>query len=83
MLGTDRESLEMTNNLSTPNQDTSKGEVDKAWIQVQKNTFTNWVNDKLKGTDYSVEEISKDFEDGVMLITLLLVLAPGKKMPGR
>ena len=57
--------------------------VDHAWVQVQKDTFTKWINHKLKGTDYSVHEITEDFRDGVLLINLLHVLAPGKKMPGR
>lgn len=61
----------------------SGGLSDKDWIQVQKKTFTNWVNDKLKETEYRVDEITKDLGDGVLLITLLLILAPGKKMPGK
>ena len=53
------------------------------WIQVQKKTFTNWINDKLKDTEFSVNEIAEDLADGILLITLLLRLAPDKKMPGR
>ena len=56
------------------------GDMDKNWVQVQKKTFTNWINDKLKETNYSVEDITKDLGDGVILIGLLLILAPGKKM---
>ena len=56
---------------------------DKGWITVQKKTFTNWVNDKLKATDIQLEDLRIDLKDGVALITLLQVLAPGKKMPGR
>lgn len=59
------------------------GLADRGWVEVQKKTFTNWVNDKLKGTEYRVEEITKDLGSGIVLITLLLVLAPGKKMPGK
>ena len=55
----------------------------KEWISVQKKTFTNWVNDKLKATDIQLEDLQLDLKDGVALITLLQVLAPGKKMPGR
>ena len=53
---------------------------DKAWVAVQKKTFTNWTNDKLKDTDRQVEEVEKDFVDGVTLIKLLQVLSHGKKI---
>ena len=59
------------------------GIADRGWVEVQKKTFTNWVNDKLKETDRQVEELKDDLKDGVTLISLLQVLAPGKKMPGR
>jgi len=45
------------------------------WIDVQKKTFTNWVNEKLKGTPYKVEVLEKDLGDGVTLIKLLETLA--------
>lgn len=53
---------------------------DKQWVEVQKKTFTNWTNDKLKDTDRRVEELEKDFVDGVSLIKLLQVLSHGKKI---
>ena len=53
---------------------------DKEWVQVQKKTFTNWTNDKLKDTDRRVEELEKDLVDGVTLIKLLQVLSHGKKI---
>ena len=52
------------------------------WIDVQKKTFTNWVNQKLKGTPYKVEVLEKDLDDGVTLIKLLETLA-NKKMHKR
>ena len=52
------------------------------WIDVQKKTFTNWVNEKLKGTPYKVEVLQKDLDDGVTLIKLLETLAH-KKMHKR
>ena len=52
------------------------------WIDVQKKTFTNWVNEKLKGTPYKVEVLEKDLDDGVTLIKLLETLA-NKKMHKR
>ncbi len=53
------------------------------WIDVQKKTFTNWVNDHLKDTGLSVKDLQVDLDSGVVLIKLLEALAPGKKMPGR
>ena len=52
------------------------------WIHVQKKTFTNWVNEKLKGTSYRVDDLEKDLDDGVTLIKLLETLA-NKKMHKR
>ena len=52
----------------------------KEWVQVQKKTFTNWTNDKLKDTDRRVEELETDLVDGVTLIKLLQVLSHGKKI---
>ena len=59
------------------------GLADKGWVEVQKKTFTNWINDKLKESDKQVDELKEDLKDGLALITLLQVLAPGKKMPGK
>ena len=53
------------------------------WLTVQKKTFTNWTNDHLKDTGRHVDDLETDLDDGVTLIKLLEVLAPGKKMPGR
>lgn len=55
----------------------------KSWVYVQKKTFTNWVNNKLKDTEVHTKDLHVDLKDGIVLITLMKVLAPGKKMPGR
>ncbi len=59
------------------------GLADKGWVEVQKKTFTNWINDKLKESDRQVGELTEDLKDGLALITLLQILAPGKKLPGK
>ena len=51
------------------------------WVDVQKKTFTDWVNEKLKGTPRKVE-VLEDLDDGVTLIKLLETLA-NKKMQRR
>ena len=53
------------------------------WVEVQKRTFTNWTNENLKEIKRHVSDLATDLDDGVLLIKLLEVLAPGKKMPGR
>ena len=48
------------------------------WIYVQKKTFTNWVNEKLKDTSFEVEALEYDLDDGVLLIKLMETLANKK-----
>lgn len=50
---------------------------------VQKITFTNWVNSCLQSTGLRVQDLEKDLDDGLVLLKLLEVLAPGKKLVGR
>ena len=49
----------------------------KLWIEVQRKTFTNWVNNKLEGTGFVVTDIEQDFADGRALIALTQQLIPG------
>lgn len=53
-----------------------------SWVKVQKQTFTAWVNDRLKSgkVDIEVEDLRTQFADGITLVRLLEVLAPTKKM---
>lgn len=44
---------------------------DRAWIEVQQNTFTNWCNDRLKDSGVAVQDLVTDLDDGVKLIMLL------------
>ena len=53
-------------------------------VEVRKKTFTNWANEKLKAQEgVRLADLETDLEDGVILIKLLEMLAPGKRMPGR
>lgn len=52
------------------------------WVGVQTRVYTNWINDKLKGTRKSVSNLSKDLTDGLILIELLELLS-GKKITGK
>lgn len=42
-------------------------------FSIQTNTFTNWVNDRLKvgRHDRKVEDLSVDLKDGILLVKLL------------
>ena len=51
---------------------------DKGWIEVQRKTFTNWINEKLKDTQYKVEVLEKNFDDGITLVKLLEALSKKK-----
>ena len=72
----------MATSSTQDEEDEGKGIMHTGWIDVQKKTFTNWVNEKLKGTPYKVEVLEKDLDDGVTLIKLLETLA-NKKMHKR
>ncbi|XP_075250469.1 filamin-A-like isoform X3 [Convolutriloba macropyga] len=57
---------------------------DAPWKKIQQNTFTRWVNEKLKATNdplMVVENLQLDFKDGIKLARLVEVLAD-KKIPG-
>jgi len=51
----------------------TKGVFDREtkWIEIQKNTFTNWVNEQLRVSQRSVKDIGTDFCDGVNLVALV------------
>jgi hypothetical protein len=44
---------------------------EKKWQEIQKKTFTGWVNYHLGKKRLSATDIEKDFSDGVLLVALL------------
>ena len=44
------------------------------WQQIQKDTFTNWVNEQLKSRGLGIADLRTDLCDGVLLATLVEVL---------
>jgi len=50
-------------------------QVDEAWKKIQQTTFTNWVNDVLRGkskvSSFEIKDLQWDLQDGVTLIQLL------------
>ena len=51
------------------------------WVQIQRTTFTNWVNEQLRPLGVVVQELRTDFTDGVKLVTLVEALT-GRPVPG-
>ena len=45
------------------------------WVEIQRNTFKNWVNEQLKSRGLSIVDIRTDFDDGVMLVALVEILS--------
>ncbi|PRP88458.1 filamin-C-like [Planoprotostelium fungivorum] len=48
------------------------------WVDIQKNAFTRWVNEHLKDRGLHVENIGKEFADGLKLINLLEIISNKK-----
>ena len=51
---------------------------DAMWKVIQKNTFTRWTNEQLKGSKLVINDLEKDLADGLKLIALIENLS-GKK----
>ena len=49
------------------------------WIEIQKNTFTNWINEQLKGDGEHVAELRTDLSDGVRFVKLVNALQNSNK----
>lgn len=56
---------------------------DGDWIDIQNNTFMNWVNQQLKTRDLEIKSLSTDLADGINLINLIEVAAGGQKTVGK
>ena len=53
---------------------------DAKWKKIQQTTFTNWVNEVLKSTQYRAKNLKTDFKDGLLLVTLLEALTSAGKV---
>ena len=51
------------------------------WVEFQKATFTNWINEVLKNKREPINDIQTDFRDGLVLIDLLECIS-NKKVQG-
>lgn len=61
-------------------EDEDRGLLDPAWERQQKKTFTAWCNSHLRKVGAQIEEIDKDFSDGLKLMLLLEVIS-GERLP--
>lgn len=52
------------------------------WLTIQKNTFTNWVNESLRNRGDYVEDIRTDLSDGVRLVALIESLTRHRSVSG-
>jgi actinin alpha len=52
-----------------------KGVMEKTWENIQKKTFTGWVNSHLRKRNLHVANIETDLEDGLKLIALLEIIS--------
>ncbi|XP_076645907.1 filamin A protein cher isoform X2 [Halictus rubicundus] len=53
---------------------------DAPWKLIQRNTFTRWANEKLKVINKRIDDLECDLSDGLVLISLIEVLAQ-KRLP--
>ncbi|CAL8296212.1 unnamed protein product [Boreogadus saida] len=51
---------------------------DAPWKKIQQNTFTRWCNEHLKCVNKNLNDLQRDFGDGLKLISLLEVLSQKK-----
>jgi hypothetical protein len=58
----------------------SKQEALPPWAEIQKKTFTNWVNVHLSERGLKISNLEKDLSDGLSLITLLEQIS-AKRLP--
>ena len=55
-------------------QEEEDEEPSEAWVRIQKDTFTNWINDKLQFSGVVVRNLRLDLRDGVTLCKLMCEL---------
>ena len=68
------EKLTLSIHRTSDEEEMELTEVGAEWIRIQMRTFKNWVNWTLKTVDKQVEELQRDFKNGLLLIALLQCL---------
>lgn len=67
--------------FTTAMERNNSSSISAPWVQIQQKTFTNWVNEQLRPAGKQVDDLVTDFEDGLMLITLLDSLVASRGLP--
>lgn len=60
--------------------DTGKFLMERTWEKIQQKTFTKWVNSHLRKRKLAINDLQKDFGDGVLLIQFLEIIS-GQTLP--
>lgn len=55
-------------------KDFKKVSKEDRWVEIQRKTFTNWINEQLSVSGKAITDIEKDFCDGVNLVALVEAL---------
>lgn len=53
---------------------------EKNWVEIQKNTFTNWCNEQLRNSGIVITDLATAFSDGITLVHLVEAVSM-KKVP--
>ena len=53
--------------------------MEKDWKKIQEKTFTRWISQRIKPKKLSINDLSTDLQDGVLLYALMEVLS-GKNL---
>lgn len=76
--------MDVVKGLSSSTKDiNSVGSTENIWIDIQLKTFTNWVNEQLKSTGLSVQNLQHDFANGLKFIALVECLQKRTLKKGR
>lgn len=64
----------MTSQMQNGSMPTLHVSSSSQWVEIQRNTFKNWVNEQLKSVGLSIFDLRTDFADGIMLVALVETL---------
>ena len=48
------------------------------WVRIQQDTFSKWINEKLRQEGLQVKKLTKDLKDGVVMCKLMESLKGGR-----
>lgn len=63
---------------SEPSSKPKRNSFLEGWIRIQANTFTNWINDKVRDSGLFVKDLAEDLKDGVILCKVMESVKGGR-----